>query len=332
MKTITIKTKIYKNKRLFDKRGDRFINGVDKEFAKENKSYKKDNNTNFGCWNCKKCQNCMGCYERENLKNLYLVKNKRIKLKGQTMNNITLDTKITLDIIKRIRASKIFIDWFIKNELENCSFIRLIEKLVEIDDKHYLNYLFKFDMFKFDIDVEALEVLSSYKDSDVKGFVSRNKNTPIEILDTLSRCRDSYSWIKEGVAGNKNTGSDTLEKLSKCKDWWVKNEVAKNKNASKETLEFLSRDKDYGVILGVARNKNTSKKTLKRLSKCLESNVVDDAIENLDNRYICNIIRIKYFFIGVITSLLLAVIFYVLTLPVDLQSESYSKVFERLSK
>ncbi len=43
-------------------------------------------------------------------------------------------------------------------------------------------------------------------------------------------------------------------------------------------------------------------------------------------------IRIKDFFIGVITSLLLSVIFYVLTRPVDLQSESYSKVFERHTK
>ncbi len=74
-------TKIYKNKILFDKREDHFINGVDREFANKNTSYRKDNNKNIGCWNCINCQNCISCFDSKNLKNLFFIKNNN-KLKG----------------------------------------------------------------------------------------------------------------------------------------------------------------------------------------------------------------------------------------------------------
>jgi len=56
-----MKTKIYDSYHEFDKRDDRSLNGVSKEFAEVNSNWESDNSTNTGCWNCWNCRDCRDC-------------------------------------------------------------------------------------------------------------------------------------------------------------------------------------------------------------------------------------------------------------------------------
>lgn len=58
-----MKTKIFKSKEHFDKRKDKRINGVDRNFATRCGDYELRNLTNQGCWNCLECTSCIDCVE-----------------------------------------------------------------------------------------------------------------------------------------------------------------------------------------------------------------------------------------------------------------------------
>jgi len=55
------KTQIFENKEQFDAREDKSINGVSKQFAKDNPNWEEMNETNQGCWDCLRCTNCTNC-------------------------------------------------------------------------------------------------------------------------------------------------------------------------------------------------------------------------------------------------------------------------------
>ena len=56
-----MKTKIFKSYEDFLNREDRSINGVSKDFAAKHPDFKKQNETNTGCWNCHSCYYCFDC-------------------------------------------------------------------------------------------------------------------------------------------------------------------------------------------------------------------------------------------------------------------------------
>lgn len=56
-----MKTVIFDTYQDFQKREDKETNGVSPEFARENPNYKKENESNKGCWNCEECEECEEC-------------------------------------------------------------------------------------------------------------------------------------------------------------------------------------------------------------------------------------------------------------------------------
>lgn len=54
-------TQIFKDYSEFLSRGDKAVNGVSEDFAKNHPGYEKENETNQGCWNCSDCSYCSGC-------------------------------------------------------------------------------------------------------------------------------------------------------------------------------------------------------------------------------------------------------------------------------
>ena len=57
----TMETRIYKSYKDFFQRADKRENGVSEEFAAQHPNFKKDNETNIGCWNCHSCTSCIQC-------------------------------------------------------------------------------------------------------------------------------------------------------------------------------------------------------------------------------------------------------------------------------
>ncbi len=104
---------------------------------------------------------------------------------------ITLDTKMTVDILKDIEFGEKFIDWFIKQELENCSFIELVEELVDINNRSSVIYIF----YKCDIDMEILDKLSKFDCLVIKIIVARHPNTYKSTLKYLMN--DKNKCVKE---------------------------------------------------------------------------------------------------------------------------------------
>ncbi len=193
------------------------------------------------------------------------------------MIKITLNTKITLDMLKKKIDSIYILDWFIEQKLENCSFVELIDRMVE-EKGGYLNFLFD----NFNICSNLLDILSNNKDSNVRYSVASHKNTSLKVLKQLSN--DSDYWVRGKVAQNEKTDTDTLEFLSTDKNSNVKSGVAENEKTSLETLDILSKDSCYYVRWYVAENKKTSIETLDFLSRDKNSNVKRDAIKNLESR------------------------------------------------
>lgn len=58
---------------------------------------------------------------------------------------------------------------------------------------------------------KILKALSEDKNSDVRSSVAYNKNTPVEILEILSK--DNY-WVQKVVAENPNTPPKVLREIS----------------------------------------------------------------------------------------------------------------------
>ena len=85
---------------------------------------------------------------------------------------------------------------------------------------------------------EALKVLATDEDPDVRCWVTRNTNTPQETLQVLAT--DGYSYARRGVARNPNTPPEVLEVLATDDDYTVRCWAARNPNYKKQTLELTS--------------------------------------------------------------------------------------------
>ena len=76
---------------------------------------------------------------------------------------------------------------------------------------------------------------------------ARNRNTPIDVLISLSVDKDSD--VRRGVSRNQNTSIDILEKLALDEDEYVRGDVAKNTNTPIVGLKKLEEDRDTYVRL-----------------------------------------------------------------------------------
>lgn len=56
-----MKTEIFDSFAAFQKRKDKRINGVSRQFVEDYPNYSVENITNFGCWCCYKCTQCINC-------------------------------------------------------------------------------------------------------------------------------------------------------------------------------------------------------------------------------------------------------------------------------
>jgi len=75
--------------------------------------------------------------------------------------------------------------------------------------------------------------------------LAKNPNTPIHILEELSK--DEDNWVRQYVAKNPNTPIQFLEELSKDEIWYIRYAIAGNPNASKEILISLLEDSNSKI-------------------------------------------------------------------------------------
>jgi hypothetical protein len=138
--------------------------------------------------------------------------------------------------------------------------------------------------------VEVLNILSKDSYDGVRRYVAQNPNTPVEMLNILSK--DSYDDVRINVAGNPNTPVETLNILSKDSDSYVRGNVALNPNTPVEALNILSKDRlaprehslgeGYDdVRYNVAQNPNAPVEVLNILSKDSDEYVRETAKQNL---------------------------------------------------
>ena len=123
---------------------------------------------------------------------------------------------------------------------------------------------------------DILIELSKDENWRVRENVAKNPNTPIEVLNELSKDNELVNpygdkeiekkpIVKLGVLDNKNITSDILESLSKDKNDIVRRIVAEHPKTPIEVLNKLS--KDSVLIQAVAKNPNTTTEILEKLSE-----------------------------------------------------------------
>ncbi len=114
------------------------------------------------------------------------------------------------------------------------------------------------------ISVELLNILHLDTDSSIIGNIATNENTPVEILEELSRYPDFF--VRSQVARNKKISAKIIEQLSLDEDKKIRCQIAKNQNTPQSILEQLSLDRDFSVRSAVASNQNIPAKILEQLS------------------------------------------------------------------
>ncbi len=154
-----------------------------------------------------------------------------------TKTILTLETKITYDLLEKNINNKSFLYKFERSGLEGMSFIELVEKsIIEmVEEKIEYEDILHTDIFfdKFDIDIDLLKALSKKNDNIIRELVAKNKNTSAETLEFLSK--DSYNQVVGYVASNKNTTTKLLktlirsgETLSNNRDKWIRDLAIRN--------------------------------------------------------------------------------------------------------
>jgi len=98
-----------------------------------------------------------------------------------------------------------------------------------------------------------------------KATFASSSNTPVKILEDLSRSSDRFILIP--LAKNPNLPDEILNKLAKHDNYEVRAAVACNLNSSVEILTLLSKDRSLTVKKAVANNKNTPSEILEKFSK-----------------------------------------------------------------
>lgn len=85
--------------------------------------------------------------------------------------------------------------------------------------------------------------------------VALNKNTPINLLEKLSKHQDSH--VRRSVAGNINTPQNILNSLKNDEDKYVRLYAIEKLILNQEELVELSKIKDRYIHAGIAGNTNT---------------------------------------------------------------------------
>ena len=101
-----------------------------------------------------------------------------------------------------------------------------------------------------------LEKLSKHENLNVRYYVARNPNCPIEILEKLSANKDIR--IVSGVVENPNCSNDILDKLCTAKNVSILTSLAGNPNCPSEILEKIIKIPDVksSAIINIIANKN----------------------------------------------------------------------------
>jgi hypothetical protein len=129
---------------------------------------------------------------------------------------------------------------------------------------------------------KLIEMAHDY-DWNKRAKAAENVDTPVEVLNILSR--DENKYVRECVANNINTPTETLVRLSQDKSWCVRMVVARNQNIPAETLVELSHDNNDGVLLGVFNNE----KTQAEIAIELLTKLISSKHENIRSHIACSI-------------------------------------------
>ena len=139
--------------------------------------------------------------------------------------------------------------------------------------------------------------------------LARNSQTPLDVLETLSK--EKSFEIRQGLALNPNLPTNILEQLIQdakatvaaqnqipetTRDWWIVNNsnriieyakktLASKPTTSKETLDLFAQSPDYKMRTIVACNTNTSIKTLEHLT--------NDQIRAVSNAAVRTFMQVK---------------------------------------
>ena len=98
----------------------------------------------------------------------------------------------------------------------------------------------------------------------VRSNVARNPNTPVTVLEKLSRDRDPS--VRAAASVNPHTPVVVLERLVKDEDPSVRAAAARNPNTPPEGLAGLASDSDTNIRQALASNRNTPPHTLATLA------------------------------------------------------------------
>lgn len=118
---------------------------------------------------------------------------------------------------------------------------------------------------------DTLETFSLHSNAYVREAVALNANTPVYILEQLSK--DPVEAVLMAVAGNRNTPPHVLDALAQHKNVDIQRRIARHANASESALELLATSKDTEARRRVALNPHTPGLALDRLTTDAETPV-----------------------------------------------------------
>lgn len=135
---------------------------------------------------------------------------------------------------------------------------------------------------------EALEILASSPDPDVRWSVAKHANTPVSVLLRYVSDESEHPAIRTSAKNNKTlhnyvdqvfphaarhaaaadprSSIELLEVLADDHEPRIRHEVARNPSTPVEVLAELAKDPESRVRLGVINNPNTPLEVLKRLA------------------------------------------------------------------
>ena len=205
-------------------------------------------------------------------------------------DDISKNTNTPVDVLYELSKDESF------NVIRNPSTpMKIILEMME--DKSNRRYIASSDRVSKDILIE----LSKDENWRVRENVAKNPNTPIEVLNELSKDnelvhphddigREKEPKVKLGVLDNKNITSDILESLSKDKNDKVRRIVAEHPKTSIEVLNELSKDSvlvsgyrnrnHYIIKEAVAKNPNTTTEILEKLSEEKCAYIIETVVEH----------------------------------------------------
>lgn len=123
---------------------------------------------------------------------------------------------------------------------------------------------------KDSINKTILAELAKDQNENVRFFVAKNPNTPLEVLAELAK--DQLNDVRREVAKNPNTSAEILSDLAKDQDGGIRYYAADNRHIPPEVLAELAKDQHVSVRRCVAGN-STSPETLSKLAQDQDKDV-----------------------------------------------------------